>query len=104
MLPFLRERARKRAAAEITPEAHKTFLKFQTLCAAWGLPSLPETKPQAIALFLGQEAKDGPDARRKLNHIATVYKKLKPAPWDDPLVLAIAEASRNDDDKKIEMH
>jgi hypothetical protein len=98
--PDLHKRAMKRAAAEITPEAHKTFLRYQTFCAAWGLPCLPETKREALTLFLAQENNPG----RTLNLIATVYRKLNPRPWEDPLTLAVVDASRDDGKPSEKMH
>src|SRR5262245_4194473 len=34
---------------EITPEENEVWRKFQEHCVEWGLPCLPETRPQAIA-------------------------------------------------------
>src|SRR5262249_53944928 len=61
--PYLAEKFKKEASAQISAEADKTFAAFQQFCVDWNLPSWPDTVPQAIVLFIAEEAKDGPQAR-----------------------------------------
>src|SRR5262249_30704289 len=97
--PYLNERLRKQATQEISKEARATFTRFQEFCAQWGMPCLPEAKPQAIALFIVEEAKDAQHARRLLNNLTAIYKKLSPPPYEDTLVKVIVEAFRDEEPK-----
>jgi len=96
----LHERLLQQAAAEVSKEAHSTFTRFQDWCAAeYGASCLPTVAPQLLAMFIVNEAKDAAHARRLLNHIATIYKKLNPPPYEDALVKVITEAFREEEPK-----
>jgi hypothetical protein len=97
--PYLAEKLNRQVTEEISDAAHETFVRFQNWCADWGLPCLPTTEPQALALFIVEEAKDGPHARRIVNQIASVYHKLNPSPWTDPLVRVIVDAFKDESPK-----
>jgi len=89
----LRERLLQQAAAEVSKEAHSTFTRFQDWCLAeYGASCLPTVAPQLLAMFIVNEAKDAAHARRLLNHITSVYKRVNPPVYEDALVKVIVEA------------
>jgi len=94
--PFLNEKLLAAATAKMSPAAERTFLKFKLFTETWGLPFLPETVPQAIALFVLEYAANAREAERIVKHLAEAYDKLSPRPWRDPLVSVMLETMKNE--------
>src|SRR5262249_4675606 len=89
--PYLNQKLLAAATEKMSAAAERTFLKYKMFCETWELPFLPETAPQAITLFVLDNAANAREAKRIVNCLAEAYDKLSPRPWRDPLVTVVIE-------------
>jgi hypothetical protein len=98
--PYLAEKLNKQVTTAISSEAHQTFTKFQAFCASWNLPCFPPS-PQALALFIIEEAVDADSARQTLSDVSSVLKRLDPPVYEDALVKVVVDAFEKDPEPKL---
>jgi len=61
-------------------------------CEEWDFPYFPNTVPEAIALYVIQNANNAAAAAAIVDNLAEAYDRIDNRPWRDALVRTVVEA------------